>query len=55
MKNNPKALCAFAPRSPRLVQTKVISPFSKALSKLRLLFLLHSIFLTPGYRSNVSN
>ena len=31
-KNKPKAVCTDAPKSPRLVQTKVISPFAKTWS-----------------------
>ncbi len=46
--NNPKALFTAAPKSPRLVQISVISPFAKASSKFILFVLLHKIFLTPG-------
>ena len=53
-KNNPNALCAEAPKSPRLVHTKVISPFANDLSKFILLCLLHKILLTPGTLNSLS-
>ena len=53
-KNSPNALWLVAPKSPRLVHIKVISPFAKDSSKLILLCLLHKIFFTPGTRSNLS-
>ena len=52
--NRPNALFTAAPKSPRLVQIRVISQFSNALSKFRLFVLLHNIFLTPGKRSKFS-
>ena len=55
IKNNPKALCALSPKSPLLVQTRVISPLSKALSKSKLFVLLHKILFTPGYLNKLSN
>ena len=53
--NNPKALFTAAPKSPRLVQISVISPFAKASSKFILFVLLHKIFLTPGKRRRFSS
>ena len=48
IKNKPNAVCAEAPKSPRLVHNNVISPFSSVLSKFILFVLLHKIFLIPG-------
>ena len=44
----------FGPKSPRLVQIKVISPFERALSKLTVFTLLHKIFFTLSSMSYVS-
>ena len=54
-KNSPNALWLEAPKSPRLVQTNVMSPLASILSKSILLCLLHKIDLTPGNLNNLSN
>ena len=54
-KNKPKALCAAAPKSPRLVQINVTSAFESILSKSILLCLLHKILLIPGILNKLSN
>ena len=54
-KNNPKAVCAAAPRSPRRVHNSVNSPLAKAESKFKLSVLLHNIFLIPGYLNKLSS
>ena len=54
-KNIPNALCEFAPKSPLLVHTNVISPLANILSYSKLFVLLHNIFFTPGFLNKLSN